>query len=145
MFRRNGDMTMTKSDIKAIIDGLEAKKAEYEGIKAKLEDLLEGLQEQKLSLDEGIMEPIAEPYPLAGESGEDWSGENYRDAEEKRGAIATALGSYDAEIGTLMSEISEAIGEIEEKISELAAEIASWWDAYATAPEVEPEDNDYDD
>ena len=133
---------MTKSEIKAIIDDREAEKAEYEGIKAKLEDLLEGLQEQKVSLDEGIMEPIAEPYPLAGESGEDWAGKNYEDAEGKRGDSATALGSYDGEIGTLMSEISEAIGELEERISELATEIAKLWEDYANAPEVEPEDDD---
>ena len=133
---------MTKSDIKSKIDDLEAKKAEYEAAKAKLEELLEALDEKKTSLDEGIMEPIAEPYPLAGETGLDWVGVNYEDAEGKRQTIASALGSYDGEVGTLMSEISEAIGEIDEAISKLAAEIASLWEDYANAPDEEPEDDD---
>ena len=133
---------MTKSDILGIINGLETKKAGYVKVKETLEGLLESLQSKKSALEEGVLDPVARPYPLAGDGGEDWAGENYQDAEEKRSDIATALESYDGEIDALMSEITEAIGQLEDAIYKLEQEIAGWWKAYETAPEVEPEEDD---
>lgn len=132
---------MTKSQIAAIIADREAEKSEYQGVKDKLEELLENLETQKTSLDEGVLEPIAEPYPLAGESGEDWAGANYDTAEKDRSAIASALGTYDEEVGTLMGEISEAIGQLDEKIAQLQKEIDQLWKDWESAPEEEPEED----
>ncbi|MBP3239872.1 MAG: DUF5082 family protein [Oribacterium sp.] len=135
---------MTKKDIEGKIADLEAEKGEYEGVKSTLEGLLDELGKQKTSLEEGVLNPIAEPYPLAGESGEDWAGANYETAEESRAAIATALDSYDGEIGTLEGEISEAITELEKKIEELQKQIDQLWEEWKTAPDEEPEEVDAD-
>ena len=131
---------MTKGQIEALIADREAEKSKYQGVKDKLEELLESLEDQKTALDEGVLDPVAEPYPLAGESGEDWAGANYDNAEKAREAIASALGTYDGEIASLMGEISEAIGQLDEKIAELQKEIDRLWKDWESAPEDEPEE-----
>lgn len=135
---------MTKKDIEGKIAELEAEKSEYEGVKSTLEGLLEELGNQKSALEEGVLNPIAEPYPLAGESGEDWAGANYDTAEEGRASIATSLDSYHGEIGTLEGEISEAIAELEKKIAELQKQINQLWEDWKTAPDEEPDETDTD-
>lgn len=135
---------MTKKDIEGIISGLEEEKGGYEKIKSTLEGLLEELTTQKTSLEDGVLNPIIEPYPLAGESGMDWAGLNYQKAEQSRVTIGGDLDTYHGEIDTLMGEISEAIGQLETKINELQQQINKLWEDWKTAPDEEPEDEEGD-
>lgn len=128
---------MTKSQILDKISNLEAQKKGYEDVKTKLEDELEELGTQAENLSDGVLDPISEPYMLAGEDSVDWIGLNYNTAEEMRGTIATDISTYDGEIGTLSSEISEAINEVQAKIDELAKEISELYEMLPYAPDEE--------
>ena len=110
---------MTKKQIQAKIAAVKAEIEKYEGIKEQLETQKTNLSTQKTSLHDNVYDPISEPYPLSGESGEDWAGLNYNTAEDKRGVLSTGLGTYDGEIDTLSSEIDQAIQDVQDKIDEL--------------------------
>ena len=130
---------MTKKQILAKIAAITEEMNEYIAIKETLETNLETITNTKASLDEGIYSPISAPYPLDGEGGEDWAGENETTADTLNSDISSAMGSYDGDVDTLMGEISQDISDLGDKIAELQDEISALQEALATAPDEEPE------
>ncbi|WP_026653670.1 hypothetical protein [Butyrivibrio proteoclasticus] len=130
---------MTKKQIQALIDSKTEEMNGYIAIKETLETNLETITTTKSGLDEGIYTPIATPYPLEGEGGEDWSGDNEVEADGLNGDISSDMGTYDGDVDTLSGEISQDIADLTDKISELEEEIKELQEALLTAPDEEPE------
>lgn len=133
---------MTKSQIRAKIAALEAKKAEYEGYKADFEECRNNLTGQENIMKEQALDIIAAPYMICGADFQDWVGRNSGIAMRDRVTIENNMTQYDGEIGALLSEIDEAIRQIEEKIKDLEKEIAHLEEELLTAPDEEPEEQD---